>query len=108
MSTSEGQLPDLLPQKDRKPALLRLLWVAGALVFFALGVVGWLVPVVTGVPFYIVGFLLLAGASERVRLWLNRVEKNFPIHWRWKLRYLLKQWRDKRERRKDEDAAAGG
>ena len=43
-----------------------------------LGIVGWLVPVVTGLPFYAAALVLLAVASERVRGWINRLERRLP------------------------------
>ncbi len=42
---------------------------------FGLGVVGWLIPVVTGIPFYVAAIVLLAMASERARGWVNTLER---------------------------------
>jgi hypothetical protein len=69
-------LPDLLPvYRHPRPLWLRLLFVIGALVCFALGVLGWLIPVVTGIPFYVAAIVLLAMASERARGWVNALER---------------------------------
>ena len=70
---------------------MRALYAAGAVVAFALGVVGWLVPVVTGVPFYVVGLALLAGASDRMRQAINRAERRLPHRWRTSLRRALRK-----------------
>ena len=69
---AEHPLPDLIKVdgRDRHP-LHRAALFTGAIVFFVLGVVGWLLPVITGVPFYVVAILLLAcpiaGASGCAR-----------------------------------------
>jgi hypothetical protein len=83
------ELPDLLPVDGRhRPLWLRLLCLAGALVCLALGVVGWLVPVVTGIPFYAAAAVLLAIASDRARLSINALERRFP----YRVRVLLRNW----------------
>jgi hypothetical protein len=74
--TSHPPLPDLFREPERRhPLWLRILFLAGALVCFALGVVGWLIPVVTGLPFYAVGLVSLGLASDRVRHGVNRLER---------------------------------
>ncbi|MGH7332389.1 MAG: hypothetical protein ACREKS_06495 [Candidatus Rokuibacteriota bacterium] len=55
-----------------------MLCFVGALVFLGLGVLGWLVPVVTGIPFYAVAIVLLAVASDRTRERLNALERRLP------------------------------
>jgi uncharacterized membrane protein YbaN (DUF454 family) len=57
---------------------VRVVLVAGALACFVAGVVGWLIPVVTGLPFYAAGLVLLGMASERLRAWINRGERRLP------------------------------
>lgn len=97
MSLSDLELPDLLPPRPPKPIWTRTLYVAGAVVCFALGVVGWLIPVVTGVPFYIAGLVLLAAASERARGWINHAERRkLPLSWRLKFRAALERWKSKK------------
>lgn len=74
-----SELPDLLPvQGHRRPLWVRALCLVGAAVFAALGVVGWLIPVVTGIPFYVVAIVLLAVASDRARRWVNALERKLP------------------------------
>jgi Flp pilus assembly protein TadB len=85
--STPGPLPDLLKKTARRrPLWQRVLLVAGAVLAFLAGIVGWLIPAVTGLPFYVVGFVLLAMASTRVRLWINRVERRLPHRWRQRLR----------------------
>lgn len=80
----------------------------GAGVFFLLGVLGWLVPVVTGIPFYLVGLVLLGMASDRVLGWINRLERTLPVGWRLALRRGLRRIPSERIRRRvrppDDDA----
>ena len=56
----------------------RVALLALALVFFVLGIVGWLVPVVTGIPFYILALACAGLASRRVAAWINRQERRLP------------------------------
>jgi hypothetical protein len=86
------ELPDLLSTRTQTPsAWLKLLYIAGAVVCFALGIVGWLVPLVTGVPFYFAGIALLGLASDRVRRLINRAERKLPYEWRSRLRRALRR-----------------
>jgi hypothetical protein len=88
--TSHPPLPDLFREPERRhPFWLRILFLAGALVCFALGVVGWLIPVVTGLPFYAVGLVFLGLASDRVRHGVNRLERRLAEGTRRKIRSLL-------------------
>jgi hypothetical protein len=72
-------IPDLL-RTDRKPAPLwrRVLYLVGAGLAFVAGIVGWLVPVVTGIPFWIAGIVLLALAVPKTALLLNALERKLP------------------------------
>ena len=92
MTETEATLPDLLREPEKKrPAWVRVLLLVGALVCFALGIVGWLVPVVTGIPFFVAALFLLGAASSRLRQWLNRAEARLPQSWRIKLRHGLRK-----------------
>lgn len=83
----ERDPPDLLLEPGHhRPLWLRVIFAAGAVLFFLLGVVGWLIPVLTGVPFYVAGLVLLALASDRAREWINRLERMVPRRMRWGLR----------------------
>jgi len=84
----------------------RVLLLAAACVCFALGLVGWLVPVVTGIPFYIAGLVFLAGASERCRRWINGWERRLPHKYRLNLRRVWYKMRWRRGRGgKDHESA---
>ena len=83
-------LPDLLrEQEEGHPFWLRGVFLVAALVFFALGVVGWLIPVVTGIPFYAAGLVFLGLASDRIRRLLNRLERRLSEKTRWKIRRFI-------------------
>jgi uncharacterized membrane protein YbaN (DUF454 family) len=56
----------------------RVLCFLGGVLFLVLGVVGWLIPVVTGLPFYAVALVLFAMASDRARFWVNALERRLP------------------------------
>ena len=83
-----SDLPDLLPVHRARPFWVRLLCFCGALVCFVLGVVGWLIPVVTGIPFYVAAIVLLAVASDRTRGWVNALERRLPHD----TRVTMRQW----------------
>jgi uncharacterized membrane protein YbaN (DUF454 family) len=68
-----------------------VLYLIGAVLAFALGIVGWLVPVITGIPFYVAGLVLLAKASNRTVNWMNWAEAKLPIRRRRQLRALIKK-----------------
>jgi hypothetical protein len=89
------ELPDLLQVERHGAGAVRkmaLLLVAGG--FFLLGIVFWLIPVVTGLPFHLLALMTLGMASRRVAGWINRHERRLP--WRWRLRLrpaLRRRWR---------------
>jgi hypothetical protein len=84
------ELPDLIDRGNApRPVWVRVLALVGAVACFILGVVGWLIPVITGLPFYAAGLVLLAVASNQVGGWVNRLERRLPHTLRLKLRALL-------------------
>lgn len=91
-TTTHDRIPDLVRiSVEGRPLWLRIVMVAGVVVCFALGVVGWLVPVVTGVPFYVLGLVLLAKVSRRAGRRINAWERRLPPKLR---RWLRPGWRD--------------
>ena len=84
-------MPDSFPpllriRKTQRSFLTRVLLVGGAILCLVFGILGWLVPVVTGIPFYVLGLILLGMASSSVRNWINRAEARLPPRWRKLLR----------------------
>ncbi len=83
-------LPDLLREHEgHRPLWLRALYVLGALVCIAAGIAGWLIPVMTGIPFYAAAVVLLGLASDRVRRAINRLERRLAESNRQRVRRLL-------------------
>lgn len=66
-----------------------MIFLGAALVCFAAGVVGWLIPVVTGIPFYVAGLVFLGLASDRTRRFINRLERRLAESTRRKIRRLI-------------------
>ena len=88
--SSSPPIPDLLrDQGGRHPFWLRVVFLAAALVCLAAGVVGWLIPVVSGIPFYVAGLVFLGLASDRTRRFINRLERRLAESTRRKVRRLL-------------------
>jgi hypothetical protein len=82
-------LPDLLREHEgHRPLWLRALYVLGALVCIAAGIAGWLIPVMTGIPFYAAA-VVLGLASDRVRRAINRLERRLAESNRQRVRRLL-------------------
>lgn len=109
-SVTDGvEIPDLLTvDGGEHPLLRRVLFGLGALVCLVLGVVGWLVPVITGVPFYVLGAVLLTKAVPAFGHWINQRERRLDLRYRLWLRPKLRA-RVKREREQaaaDDDAPA--
>jgi hypothetical protein len=83
-------LPDLLRAPDeRHPFWLRVIFLGAAVVCFALGVVGWLIPVITGIPFYAAGLVFLGLASDRTRRFINRMERKLSENTRRRVRRII-------------------
>ena len=83
-------LPDLLRERDgRHPFWLRAVFLVAAVVCLALGVVGWLIPVVTGIPFYAAGLVFLGLASDRTRRFINRMERKLSENTRRRMRRII-------------------
>lgn len=82
-----GEFRPLLPTLERtQPAWKRVLYLGGAILLFVVGILGWLVPVITGIPFYVAALILLGMGSPRVRDWINRLEARLSPRWRRRLR----------------------
>ena len=78
--------PWLDEERPTAHPLLRVVYLLAGIVCMALGVVGWLVPVITGIPFYLAGAWLLSLASVRARHAINALEARLPYSLRRKLR----------------------
>ena len=80
-------MPDLIrTDGPQRTAFMRLLMLVLAGLFFVLGIVGWLLPVVTGIPFYVLAAVCLGMADRRVARWINERERRLPDKWRRLLR----------------------
>lgn len=92
MTDTETPLPELLQEeREDRSVLTRVGLVLAAGVFFVIGVVLWLTPVVTGIPFYILAMVCLGMASKRVARWINHQEEKLPYKARLWLRPKLRR-----------------
>ena len=90
MNCPDDDLPDLLPPRaTERPLWLRTIYFGAGIILIILGVVGWVVPVVTGIPFYLAGIVCLSMASTRIREWINRAERRWLSH---RNRQRLRHW----------------
>ena len=93
------ELPELLAERPKRLHVTwRVLALVGGALFMLLGVLGWLIPVVTGIPFYIIGLGLFGMASRRARRWINELEQHLPTKARLFLRPKLRKEMRARER----------
>ena len=89
---SSEELPELLKRGHPPlPLWKKVLCLAGAAVLFVLGIVFWLVPVVTGIPFHVGALILVGLTSDRVRGWVNALDRRLPHPLRKRLRRLRKR-----------------
>lgn len=88
---------DLIADQPDRPAWKRVLLISGGVLFLLLGIVGWLIPVVTGIPFYVVGLLMLGFGSKRCAVWVNALDRRLPSRWRHLLRRHGRRHRSRRE-----------
>jgi hypothetical protein len=85
-------LPDLLPpRRNERPLWLRAIYFGAGIILMILGFVGWVIPIVTGIPFYIAGIVCLSLASTRVREWINRAERCLSHENRRRLRHWIRK-----------------
>ncbi|MBL9148746.1 MAG: hypothetical protein JNM94_08640 [Phycisphaerae bacterium] len=79
---------DLLPPQAHSLSLFkRVLYLVIATVLILVGIVLWLMPVLTGVPFWMAGLVFLARTSERCRNAVNWVDRKMPTRVRRALRW---------------------
>ncbi len=86
------ELPALLSEDGAERGMaMRIVLLFVAVLCFVLGVVFWLVPVMTGIPFWILGFIVLGMASRSAACWVNRQERRLPRRARLLLRPRLRR-----------------
>jgi len=98
------ELPDLLPLDRARPHIVhRVVLLALALVFTVCGIIGWLIPLIPGFPFYLLALACAGLASRRVSAWINRHERRLPRGFRVMLRprMLLRRKRSAGQRPAD-------
>jgi hypothetical protein len=92
LNCPHDDLPDLLPPRhNQRPLWLRAIYFGAGIILIILGVVGWVIPIVTGIPFYVGGLVCLSLASTRVREWINRAERWLSYENRRRLRMLIRK-----------------
>jgi hypothetical protein len=84
-------MPPFLALGRERVAWKRVALLAAAAVLAILGVAGWLVPVVTGIPFYVAALVCAGMASDRVAGRINAAERRLPRRWRLFLRRLVRK-----------------
>jgi len=90
LNCPEDDLPDLLPPPRKvRPLWLRAIYFGAGIILIILGIVGWVIPVVTGIPFYIAGLVCLSLSSTRIREWINAAERRWLSY---KNRIRLRHW----------------
>lgn len=96
---ANSQKTDLTPPQDElihpfkgaHPLWAKILLVLAAIVCMILGFVLWIIPVITGIPFWIIGFIILAAVSDKFRRLINRLDRKLPT----RARIALRHARDK-------------
>lgn len=93
-STTEGSPDAPRPSRVRRNKLRNLTL---AILFFILGVIGLLIPVMPQLLFFALSLFFLSLVSPTVRRWLRRFLHDHP-----KVAHAYKRWRDKgRQKRRE-------
>ncbi len=88
-NSDEQPLGALIPETWVSKSLFkRLLSLIAAIILLALGLLGWLIPVITGVPFLVGAVVAIAMTSHRVCRWINALDRHLPPRIRRGLRYF--------------------
>lgn len=90
--------PLICEPHTERPLWRRVMLVAIAVLAFVLGVVGWLVPVITGIPFYVVGLVCLAKVSPWMAARINAMDRRLAPRVRRALRWRP-SWLPRRDAR---------
>lgn len=86
-AVTHESLGDLLPEwRVPLPLWKRSLYIFLGIVCLVLGVVGWLVPVITGIPFYVAAVAFLGASSRLARRCINWGDRKLPLRARVLLR----------------------
>ena len=76
-----------------------LVWAA---VFFVLGVIGVMIPIMPQIPFFIMSVLFLSLVFPSVRRWLRRFLHRHP-----KIAHAYKKWKDSRRKKRQRKIRRG-
>ncbi|KAA3607873.1 MAG: hypothetical protein DWQ01_12355 [Planctomycetota bacterium] len=94
---TEPSLPPLLdPEVGLRHPVAKILAVVAGLFCLVFGLIGWVIPILTGIPFYLLGLALLGWGSRRLRLRINAWETRLPHRARVALRKPREWWRKRR------------
>jgi hypothetical protein len=85
-------LPPLIPLLPESCTLVqRVALTLAGLLLLGVGLIGWLLPVVPGTPFMVIGLMLAGRASHGVAQQVNRLEAGLPYRCRLLLRLSLRR-----------------
>lgn len=90
----------------------RIIYFILAVFFLLLGLIGLALPVFPQIPFFVLGFAFLAGASKRVHRWVTHTEfyQKHGREWVKKSKFLedlLGEWEEPESSDKAEDEKEG-
>jgi len=95
-SEEAGLDEDLIAAHTDQLSTAKRAWlVVAGVALVLLGIVGWLIPVMTGIPFWIAALVCFARVSETCRSWINAADRKLPG----KVRKVLRWARDKTSRK---------
>jgi hypothetical protein len=81
------EIPKLIETDPGQRSLgARVALASGAVVVLILGVIGWILPIVPGLPLIVVGLGMLGLCSRRAASWINATEARLPRRIRLALR----------------------
>ncbi|MCB9833581.1 MAG: DUF454 family protein [Planctomycetes bacterium] len=94
-----SEIPDLLPPRSRRRSIpVRVAALAAGVILFAVGIAGWILPFMPGVPFLVASAAMFAVGSRTLAELINKIEKKLPERVRVQLRPRLKRQRQANRR----------
>ncbi|MEO8431784.1 MAG: DUF454 family protein [Acidobacteriota bacterium] len=91
-TTAAPKKPRRRPKRRSKAFNLTM-----GILFFILGIIGVLIPVLPQIPFFIMSLFFFSLVFPSVRRWLNRFLRRHP-----KINHAYKNWRDKARRKRQQ------
>ena len=87
-----SEISDLIPESKGDSGFLRKCFLLlGGLVLVILGIIGWVLPFLMGIPLIVAGLAMISVVIPPLRKLLNAWEAKLPTKWRHWIRSVMKR-----------------